>query len=117
MAKSQVDAAGFAYTEVTPATLPGRTDEHYYLVSDEVQGGDCFYGAYRDSCGGTSGGLPMYFTGTRGPLTPQGSVYRPRNGAWTESEEEQWQKEPRRGYGAVNLLFALTDMPASSIVV
>merc|ERR1711879_985411 len=113
MGTADVDAAGFAYVDVSPVALPAG-EEHYYLASHEVAGGDCFYGAYKDSCGGTSGGLPMYFTGTSGPLVPQGGVYRQSDGVWIEDHDEQQLKETRRGYGAVNALIrASGDVPTS----
>jgi len=101
------DAAGFVYVELgSPLVIHAAPAERYYLVSSEKAGGDCFYGAYADTCGGESGGLPMYFTGTRGPAVPLGGVWRAAGKtAWNEDQTEQWLQETRRGYGPVNMLY------------
>lgn len=104
MSTASLDAAGFAYTSLDAALVLPAGEELYYLVSSEQEGGDCWYGEYSDSCGGMSGGLPIYFTGSRGPLFPRGSVYREHGGAWTLDHDAQWSKETRRAYGPVNLL-------------
>lgn len=116
MASTSGDAAGFTYVKLEPSVkLAGSAGpfaeqpaqlERFYVVSSETRGGDCWYGAYTDSCGGESGGLPMLFTDLQGPLVPLGGVYRASGGNWTEDVTEQWIKETRRGYGPVNLLIA-----------